>query len=102
MTSVLNDKAEGGFLCGSSGKEPVYNAGDLSSVPGLGGSPGEGKGYIIQRSGLENSMDRIVHGVEKSLTQLSDFHFLCNKLSHVLQQRPSAAEKINKLKKHFN
>ena len=38
-------------------------------------SPGEGKGYPLQYSGLENSMDCIVHGVTKSLTQLSDFHF---------------------------
>ena len=48
--------------------------GDLGSVPGLGGSPGEGKGYPLQYSGLENSMECIVHGVAKSLTGLSDFH----------------------------
>ena len=50
--------------------------GDLGLIPGLGGSPGEGKGYSLQYSGLENSMDCIVHGVTKSRTQLSDFHFL--------------------------
>ena len=50
--------------------------GDLGSNPGLGRSPGEGKGYPLQYSGLENSMDCIVHGVAKSRTQLSDFHFL--------------------------
>ena len=44
-------------------------------IPGLGRSPGEGKGYLLQYSGLENSMDFIVHGVSKSQTQLSDFHF---------------------------
>ena len=44
-------------------------------TPGLGRSPGEGKGYPLQYSGLENSMDSIVHGVTKSRTQLSDFHF---------------------------
>ena len=38
-------------------------------------SPGEGNGYPLQYSGLENSMDCIVHGVAKSWTQLSDFHF---------------------------
>ena len=38
-------------------------------------SPGEGKGYPLQYSGLENSMDCIVHGVAKSWTRLSDFHF---------------------------
>ena len=49
--------------------------GDLGLIPVLGRSPGEGKGYILQYSGLENSMDCIVHGVAKSQTQLSDFHF---------------------------
>ena len=63
-----------GFPCGSAGKESACNAGDLSSIPGLGRSPGEEKGYPLQYSGLENSMDHIVHGVVKSQTQLSDFH----------------------------
>ena len=49
--------------------------GDLGSIPGLGRSPGEGNGYPLQYSGLENSMDCVVHGVAKSQTQLSDFHF---------------------------
>ena len=44
-------------------------------IPGLGRSPGEGKGYLLQYFGLENSMDCIVHGVLKNRTQLSDFHF---------------------------
>ena len=65
-----------GFLCGSADKESACNAGDLGSIPGLGRSPGEEKGYPLQYSGLENSMDCIVHGVTKSRTQLSDFHFL--------------------------
>ena len=64
-----------GFLCGSAGKEPACNAGDLGLIPGLGRSPEEGKGYLVQYSGLENSMDYAVHGVTKSRTQLSDFHF---------------------------
>ena len=56
--------------------------GDLGSIPGLGKSPGEGKGYPLQYSGLENSTDCIVHGVTKSRTQLNDFHFaLCMKYS---------------------
>ena len=59
----------------SVGKESACNAGDLGLIPGLGRSPGEGKGYPLQYSGLENSMDCIVHGVTKSQTQLSDFHF---------------------------
>ena len=52
------------------------NAGDLGSIPGLGRSPGGGKGYPLQYSGLENSIDCIIHGVAKSWTQLSDFHSL--------------------------
>ena len=47
---------------------------DLGSIPGLGGSPGEGKGYPLQCSGLENSMDCRVHGVAKSRAGVSDFH----------------------------
>ena len=45
-----------------------------------GRSPGEGKGYPLQYSGLENSMDCIVHGVTKSRTRLSDFHFTSPKV----------------------
>ena len=51
------------------------DVGDAGSVPGLGRSPGERKGYPLQHSGLENSMGCIVHGVGKSQTRLSDFHF---------------------------
>ena len=64
-----------GFPCGSVGKESACNAGDLGSIPGLGRSPGEGKRYPLQYSGLENSMVCIVHGVAKSQKWLSDFHF---------------------------
>ena len=59
----------------SAGKESACNVGDLGSIPGLGSSPGEEKGYQLQYSGLENSMDYTVQGVTKSHTQLSDFHF---------------------------
>ena len=59
----------------SIGKEFACNAGGLGSIPGLGRSLGEGEGYPLQYSGLENSMDCIVHGVAKSWTRLSDFHF---------------------------
>ena len=62
-----------GFPCGSTGKKSACNEGDLGSIPGLGRSPGEGKGYPLQYSGLENSMDCIVHGVTKNWTLLSDF-----------------------------
>ena len=64
-----------GFPCGSAGKESASNLGDLGSTLGLGRSPGEGKGDPLQYSGLENSMDCIVHGVVKSQTGLNDFHF---------------------------
>ena len=62
---------------GSAGKESTCNAGDLGLIPGLGRSPGGGKGYPLQHSGLENPMDspRIVHGVAQSQTQLNDFPF---------------------------
>ena len=53
----------GGFPCGSAGKESACNAGDLGSIPGLGRSRIEGTGYP-----LENSMDYIAYGVAKSWT----------------------------------
>ena len=56
------------FPDSSVGKESACNAGDPSSIPGSGRSPGEGKGYPLQYSGLENSMDYKVHGVAKSQT----------------------------------
>ena len=64
-----------GFPGGSDGKASACNVGDLGSVPGLGRSPGEGKGYPLQYSALENSMDRedlqaVVHGVTKGCIQL--------------------------------
>ena len=52
--------------CGSAGKESACNVGDLGSVIGLGRSPGNGKGYPLQYSGLENSMDCLVHRVTES------------------------------------
>jgi len=65
------------FPCGSIGKESACNAGDPSSIPGLGRSPGEGNGNSLQYPCLENFMDRgawwaAVHGVPKSQSQLSD------------------------------
>ena len=61
-----------GFPCGSAGKESVCNAGELGSIPGLERFPGERKGYTLQYSDLENSMDCIVHGVA---TGLRSFYF---------------------------
>ena len=57
-----------GFPCASAGKDSASNVGDLGLISGLGISPGEGKGYPLQYSGMENSMDSIVHGVAKSQT----------------------------------
>ena len=63
-----------GFPDSSVGKESACNVGYLCSIAGLGRSPGEGKGYPLQHSVLENSMDCIVPGVTKRRTQRSDFH----------------------------
>ena len=62
------------MICGLAGKESASNAADLGSIPGLRKSPGEGKGYLLPYSGLENSMDYTAHGAAKSRTQLSNFH----------------------------
>ena len=61
---------------GSAGKESTRNAGDLGSISGLGSSPGEGKGYPLQYSGLENSMDSSPWGRKESdTTELLTLHF---------------------------
>ena len=81
-----------GFPGGSAGKESTCNTGDLGSIPGLGRSPGEGNGYSLLYSGLENSMDCMIHGVAKNQTLLSDFTLLlciyymlfCNHLSFII------------------
>ena len=62
-----------GFPCGSDGEESICNVGDLGSIPALERSPREGKGYPLQYSGLENSMNCIVHGIAKSQIRLSNF-----------------------------
>ena len=71
---------------GSAGKESASNVGDLGLIPGLGRSPGEGKGYLLQYSGLENSMDCIAHEVTKSRTQLSDFQLLTHSCTNKCKQ----------------
>ena len=63
------------WACFMAGKESACNEGELVSIPGLGRSPGGGNGNPLQYSVWENSMDCIVHGLVKSQTQLSDFHF---------------------------
>ena len=64
-TDVNSDEPIKGFPGGSAGKESPCNVGDLGSIPRLGRFPGEGKGYSLQYSGLESSIDCIVHGVTK-------------------------------------
>ena len=61
----LSGGVKWGFPCGSAGKESTCNVGDLGSIPGLGRSPGEGKGYPRQYPGLENCVDCIVHGSQR-------------------------------------
>ena len=68
------------FPDSSVGKQSICKAGDPRSIPQLGRSTGEGKGYPLQYSGLENFMDCIVHQVTRNPTQLSNFHFHCNKV----------------------
>ena len=57
-----------GFPSSSDGKESACDMADLGSIPGFGRAPGEGKGYPLQYSGLENSMDCTVQWVAKSQT----------------------------------
>ena len=74
-----------GFPCSSAGKESAYNVGDLGSIPGLGRSPGKGKGYPLQYSGLENSMDCSPWGrKEMDATEQLSFHFI-KKGENILQ-----------------
>ena len=80
-----------GLPCGLVGKEFACNPGDLGLIPGLQRSPGKGKGYPFQFSGLENSVDCVVHEVAKSQTSLSDFHFTLY----------SIIVSLNKLKQHI-
>ena len=63
------------FPCGPAGKESACKVEDLGSIPGLGRSPGEGKGYPLQYSGLENPIYCTAQGVTKNQTWLSYFHF---------------------------
>ena len=72
---ILSFSLHKGFPGGSAGKESACNAGVLGLIPGLGRSPGERKSCPLQYSGLENSMNSLVHGISKSRTWLSDFHF---------------------------
>ena len=66
-----------GLPCGSTSKESAWNAGDVGSIPGLGRSSGEGKGYPLPYSGLENSMDCVVHEVTKTQTTTEQLSCHC-------------------------
>ena len=63
-----DDDNDEGFPHSSAGKKSACNAGYPGSIPGLGRFPGEGIGYKLQYSDLENSLDYIVHGMAKSWT----------------------------------
>ena len=87
------------FPDSSVSKESAHNTGDFGSIPGLGRFPGEEKGYPLQYSGLENAMGCIVHGVTKSRTRLSDFHFpfiLSHQFSSVTQLCPTVCDPMNR------
>ena len=79
------------FPGGSAGKESACSVEDLGLIPGLGRSSAEGSGYPLQYSGLENSMDCIVHGVAKSQTKRLSLSLSssCNHLSFTLQASAS-------------
>ena len=78
---LLNYSIYAGFPGSPDGKESACSVGDLGLIPGLRRSPGEGNGYPLQYSCLENPMDRgawqaTVSGVTKSRIRLNDFHSL--------------------------
>ena len=88
-----------GFPGGSAGKGSACNAGDLASIPGLGRSPGEAKGYPLQYPGLENSMDCIVHGVAKlDITEQLSLNFT----SPLAIGVPSSGSSYNSLRSILN
>ena len=70
------EKNEKTFSCGSADAESACNEGEEGLIPGLGRSPGEGEGYPVQYSGLENSVDYMYSPYTESQTRLRDFHFL--------------------------
>ena len=87
-----------GFPGGSAGKESACNAGDLGSIPGLGRSPGEEKGYPLQDSGLENSMDSIVHGLQRVEYDWATFTFTIS----IYKARHTRKENVTKTNKMYS
>ena len=91
-----------GFPGGPVDNESGCNVGDLGSIPGWGRSHGEEKVYPLQYSVLENSMDCRAHGVTKSWTGLSDFHFCFSALNMVrLEELSLTLGRVN-LHRHSN
>ena len=82
-----------GFPCASAGKKSASNAGDLASISGLGRSAGERNSYPLQYSGLENSIDCIVHGVAKSWTwqklNWTDFYLWASLVAQMVKNLPA-------------
>ena len=77
----------------SAGKESACNTGDLGSIPGLERFPGEGKGYPLQYSGLENSMDCIIHGVAQSWHDLT-LTFRASLIAQMVKNPPAMQETL--------
>ena len=96
-TELCGTHIKEGFSGGSAGKESACNSGALGSIPGLGRSPGEGNGYPLRYSGLENSVDCIVYGVAKNQTWLSDFHFTSFHIKEVMQKKKKKDQNSLKL-----
>ena len=78
------------FPGGSEVKVSACNAGDLGSIPGLGRSPGEGNSYPYQYSGLENSMDCIIHGVAESDTT-EQLHYAHSRICVIMSIKKTTA-----------
>ena len=87
ITIQLCSVLHASFPCSSADKESTCNMEDLGSIPGLGRSPGEGKGYPLQYSGLENSMDCIVHGSQRVRHDWATFTFTFKVMLKILQAR---------------
>ena len=86
----------------SVGKESACNAADLSLIPGLGRSPGEGNGYLLQYSGLENSVNCIVHGVAESFTFIYMYNWVTGLYTWNLYNTVSQLHSCKKIKVMFS
>ena len=96
LDQLYSQQPRGGFPCGSAGKESAHSVRSrLGFDPWVGEIPWRREGYPLQYSGLENSMDCIVHGVSKSWTQLSNFHFHFQAVAAT--HLPSMDERKNKI-----